>query len=142
MNYLEFEKPVVSYSDGGPPFASMGASLLHRFTTVYDYERRRLILEPNARFDDAPMIDQSGIMIVMSEDGAFKPLYVAEGTPGHEAQLARGDIIRAIDGVSTRDIGLNEARTMFSRSGTYELDVERGERSFRAVMTTRPLFDD
>lgn len=141
---FEFENPLVSYSAGGPGFASMGASLLHRFTVVFDYSRKRMILEPNVNFDKPPMVDQSGALLVASAsgDGKLEVWFVSEGTPAHEAGLARGDVIQAVDGVPTSDIQLNDARLMFCRAATYRLDVWREGRRFEVVMETQSLYGE
>lgn len=141
---FEFEAPLVSYSEGGPGFASVGASLLHRFTVVFDYARKRMILEPNSDFGKPPMIDASGMMLVSSRDfpGSFEVWFVAPETPGQRAGLARGDVIHAIDGVPAGDIELNEAREMFCRHRRYVLEVQRSDDEFETTIETRPLFGD
>jgi C-terminal processing protease CtpA/Prc len=141
---FEFEDPQVAYSAGGPGIAVMGASLLHRFTAVFDYSRERLILEPNANFDKPPMVDRSGAFLVMSAagDGTFEVLFVADGTPAHEAGLSRGDVIQAVDGVPTLEIRLNETRAMFCRPKKYRLEVQRDGRKLETVIETRSLFND
>jgi hypothetical protein len=143
MGPFEFEGPQVSYSAGGAGFASMGASLLHRFTVVFDYSRKQMILEPNAAFDAPPMVDHSGLFIVMSAtgDGTFKVLFVSDGTPAHEAGLTRDDVIRAVDGVPTSKLPLNDARVMFCRPAKYHLELQRDGRVLETVMETRSLFD-
>lgn len=141
---FEFERPLVSYSAGGPSFAVMGATLLHRFTVIFDYERKRLILEPNAEIDKPLLAESSGVMFVNSRDvdGAFEVLFVSDGTPGQEAGLSRGDMILAVDDVPASEIGLNEARMMFCEKATYRLEVQRDGRTRETVLETRALYGD
>ena len=141
---FEFENPRVSYSAGGPGIAVMGASLLHRFTAIFDYSRQRLILEPNADFDKPPTFDHSGAFFAMSDagDGTFEVFFVADGTPAQEAGLVRGDLIQAVDGVPTSQIRLNDARAMFGQSEKFRLKVQRGGQSLETVLEMRSLFDD
>lgn len=138
-----FEKPVVSYSSGGPSFAVMGASLLHRFTTIYDYSNNRLIIEPNANFDAPKLVDRSGIMLVMADQptGAFEVWYVADGTPGAEVGFEAGDVITAIDGVSTKQLKLNDARALFSKTKEYNVQVLRDGEQIEVILPTRDLFE-
>lgn len=144
MGPYTFDRPLVSYSAGGPSMAVMGASLLHRFTVTFDYRRKRLILEPNRHFYDPILADQSGAMLTMAEegDGSFSLMFVAPGTPAAEAGLRRGDKILAINGTPARRLGLNDLRAMFCRSGTFALEVQRDARLIEAVLKTRPLFRD
>ncbi len=141
---FEFDNPQVSYSAGGPGIAVMGASLLHRFTAIFDYSRKRLILEPNADFDNPPTVDRSGAFLMMSdaEDGALEVLFVADGTPAQAAGLTRGDLIQAVDGVPASEIRLNEVRVMFGQTRKFRLKVQRGDQSLETVLETRSLFDD
>lgn len=140
---FEFENPYVSYSANGPGLAVMGATLLHRFTAVFDYSRKRLILEPNANFDKPHVFDRSGVLLVMPLDGeGFEVLFVADRTPAREAGLRRGDSILAVDGVRAQELQLNDVRGMFCRSKEYGLKVVRDGREFETVLKTRALFGD
>lgn len=140
---FEFEKPVVHYSAGGAGIAAMGATILRRFDVVFDYERNRMILEPNENFDTSRLTDQSGLMLVASTiEEAFEVMFVGKRTPAEEAGLKRGDVLRAIDGVAVREIRLNDARLMFSRSGTFRLDVLREGQEREVLLETRWLFED
>jgi len=51
-----------------------------------------------------------------------------------------GRVDWAVDGVPAREIGLNEARAMFCRSGKYRLEVRRAGREIETVVATRSLF--
>lgn len=142
MGPFEFSDPVVDYSATGPGFAAMGASLLHKFTAVFDYHRKRLILEPNARYGEALRSEMSGLLLATPDEleGAYRILAVSEDTPAREAGLRRNDVIEAVDGVPAREIGLNPARELFCRQGVYRLAVRRGEESFEVVLSTRSLY--
>ena len=137
---FEFVEPMVGYSDGGAPYGSLGASILRRFKTTYDYHRKSLFLEPNQHLHDPFLVDQSGMMITASSDGAFDLLFVAKNTPASEANLRVGDRIVEIDGVETTRIPLNKARRMFGASAKYQLVVERGNTRLERELLTRPLF--
>ena len=140
----EFDMAVIGYSEAGPPLGSLGAAILHRFTTIYDYSRRQLILEPNGRFDAPSPVDRSGITLIASTQPpfVFEVAHVADETPGYEAGVRRGDLVLAIDGVSSEAMRLNEARSLFSTSAIYQLTLERDGEAIESTLTTRSLYGE
>ncbi len=139
---FEFDSPYIGYSSGGPGWGAIGATLLHRFTAVFDYNRKRLILDPNERIDDATPMDRSGLLLIQPPNlgGALEIFFVAPETPGSEAGLRQGDRIQSIDGVVAEDLGLNFARSLLNGEGTFRLMVVRAGESSEITLVTRDLY--
>lgn len=105
---LEFKAPTCSFSHddkGVGADATMsgkvGGGILERCTVFLDYERQRVILEPNPRFERPFLGEMSGLSI--STGGrrdwhTFTVTHVVEGSPGHEAGVKVGDVIISMDG--------------------------------------------
>ena len=82
--------PVTVFSSAvSGPFAStesqgnIGAMILDKFTVILDYARSRVILEPNARFNEAMQYDKSGLELVSfgQDYDQFRIRTVAENSP-------------------------------------------------------------
>ena len=139
---FELAQPLVAFSPGGPSIPLIGATVLHRFTAIFDYSRKQLILEPNGAFDAPFGSDQSGLTLVNSgsPDDGLRILFVAPGTPADEIGLTTRDVILEIDGQAVDEVGLNEVRSMLSQSGVFRLLVQRGGEEKEVALRTRPLF--
>ena len=135
-------RPVIGFSadltragDAG----TIGANALSRFTVMFDYLHRRLILEPNG---SQPTYDASGLFLV-GEGPDFRTtrvLAVMSSTGGAEAGLAPGDTVMAIDGINAASIGLWRIRSLFERPDTtYTLTVRRAGRGQVVTLHTRPI---
>jgi Aspartyl protease len=75
-------------ADGG--FGGIvGSELLRRFTVSFDYPASRLLLEPNAAFDEPFEFDLSGIFLTAG-DGC-EVFSVVDGSPAAEAGIRKGD---------------------------------------------------
>jgi hypothetical protein len=115
--------PVAGYSaeterrgDAG----TMGMGLLSRFNLVFDYARRRVILEPTARTPRPLQYDASGLLLT-STVPAFQGITVLAVDPGSSADAAgiqAGDSLMAIDGQSPTRLGLSGVRERFSQVNT------------------------
>lgn len=104
---FDIDNPVTTFSqDQGGILASehvagiVGADLLKRFTLILDYQRRRVILEPNDALDDPSEFDMSGLWLeARGQD--FNQMIVAhitEGSPAAEAGLEVEDRLVEVDG--------------------------------------------
>jgi PDZ domain-containing protein/aspartyl protease len=121
---LTIHRPTVSLSQdtagalASPGFDGvLGGELLRRFKVIFDPARRRLILEPNARFNEPYEHNMSGMGLrAEGEDFRVVKIYrVIEGSPAAEAGLREGDVITAIDGQSVPS--LDELYPMFKQEG-------------------------
>ncbi|HZM89339.1 MAG TPA: aspartyl protease family protein [Blastocatellia bacterium] len=121
---------------------NIGGRLLRRFRVIFDYSRRRMILEPNVRFPEAEEFDMSGAALI-SEGPAFTIIKVVRArpnSPAAEAGLLPQDIITAVDGRPASTLTLSGLRKMFREDGrAYLLSVMRNEQVFQIRLRLRKL---
>jgi hypothetical protein len=120
----------------------IGGEILCRFKTVFDYSRRRMILEPNAHFSEPFEVDMSGLDIA-TEVKDFAVVVVNEvekNSPGAEAGIQEEDIIEAIDGRPAKELTINQIRQMFMQDGEeYVLSLKRGPKEVPTRLKLRRL---
>jgi PDZ domain/Aspartyl protease len=78
--------------------ANLGGGVWKRFTVTFDYGSETMALQPNASLDAPDSHDLSG-MLLITKAGKIAVYAVRDGTPAAQAGLAKGDVIRSIDGV-------------------------------------------
>ena len=149
LGSFTLNEPVVHFAqDRKGAFASsdfnglIGGELLRRFTVIFDYAHKRMILEPNAGFQDHFDYDMSGIRL-RAEGADFKELKVSalvENSPAVEAGIREGDLISTIDGKLASQITLTEISRMFRQEGKeLVLDIIRGEEKKQIKLKLRRL---
>ncbi len=142
---LLIRKPVAGYSKDlarGGDAGTIGGEIFRRFRVIFDYSRKRVILEKNAHFNEPYRYDASGLFL--SADGPaldrLKVLRATPATPAYEAGLRDGDLITTINGAPTSKFSLEQVRQMFTRKGrTYRLTVIRDGNLIQANMKLRDL---
>lgn len=121
---------------------NIGGAILRRFRVIFDYSRRRMILEPAAGFADPFDHDMSGLSLI-SDTPHFKTikvLRVIDNSPAAEAGLKPDDLLVSIDGRPASGLRLAGIREMFRREGSdYQLEVRRGPESLQLRLKTRRL---
>jgi PDZ domain-containing protein len=137
-------RPIVGYSgeterrgDAG----TVGMGFLNRFNLVFDYARRRVILEPTARTDRPLEYDASGLLLTAGGPNfqGITVLSVASGSPADVAGIQAGDSLVAIDGESPSRFGLSGVRERFSHAGAVvQLVVMRRGTERRMLLRLRP----
>jgi membrane-associated protease RseP (regulator of RpoE activity) len=120
----------------------IGGELLRRCKVIFDYRRRRMILEPYVRQPAPYEYDMSGTFLVA--DGPdferFKVQSVAENTPAEEAGINVGDVVTTINGRPTSEYTLDQVRELFKKDGSEcRLELERGEERFEVKLVLRRL---
>jgi len=136
------KRPVMGYSaslerDGDA--GTVGADFLRRFHPVFDYARRRLILEPRPTLADATPVDASGLMLaaVGEHFDTLQVLSVAANSPAMEAGLAAGDLILEWTN-SDEPLTLDAARRRLQRPDQrLDLVVEHAGARRKVSLTTR-----
>jgi len=121
---------------------NIGGELLRRFTVIFDYANKRMILEPNRHFNEPFDFDMSGLLIVAggSDLRTFKVKNVVPNTPASEAKILEGDQIAAIDGRAAREFTLEQIRVLFRQDGqTHKLTIDRGGKQITATLKLRKL---
>lgn len=126
-------------ADAEDAVGNLGGGFLRRFLVAFDYSRRRMVLLPNGRFDEADEADMSGLGLLAQGDGLHEVAIerVRETSPGAEAGLRAGDRIVAVDGGPPGELGLPRLRALFRRAGEHRLTVLRGAERLEVVLRTR-----
>ena len=88
---------------------SVGAGVLKRFRTVFDYSQRRVFLAPGETFGATDPADRSGLWLVLA-DGGFKVMSVVTGSPADQSGVRVDDVVTAVDGVAAAEISLINVR--------------------------------
>jgi C-terminal processing protease CtpA/Prc len=137
---LTFKGPTcaLAHDEGGaladPHIAGLvGGMILSRCNVYFDYDHKRMILEPNADFDKPFELDWSGLILKTGGRGHFHTITVVRalpGSPAEEAGIQTGDVITAADGVTADGLTKNVLWKKFQHAGeTVRLTIERdGER--------------
>ena len=149
LGNLVIREPVIYVSqDRGGALASsdydglIGGEILRRFKVIFDYARRRLILEPNAHYAEPVEYDMSG-MRLRAEGGdlrTFRIYQVLEDSPAGEARLRKGDVLVAINGAPASRFSLDEIYQMLKQQGRqYRLRLRRGGGTLTVKIKMRRL---
>lgn len=147
---LVYDAPVCSFSQDQDGIASssefagkLGGGLLERSTVILDYERRRIILEPNSRFGTPFKGVTTGLSIRSGGRGdwhTFTIQDVAEGSAADVAGFTRGDILVAVDGRPSSDLRMGEVLEILERGGrTLAVVVRRGGRMVTIELTVESV---
>ncbi len=142
-----FQSPVVSFSRAKAGSLAaveidgiVGSRVLARFRIVYDYSRRRVILEPGPRLEEPFAHDMSGLRL-RSRTLALRTIEVArvaEGSPADAAGLRAGDLLLLVDGRPVRPVDFPEVRARLERPGPVRLELSRDGRRRTVVLELRP----
>jgi hypothetical protein len=120
----------------------IGGEIFRRFKVVFDLTGRRMILEPNAQFSEPYEVDMSGLDLA-TEGEDFSVVVVNEvekGSPAAEAGIQEEDVIKAIDGRSTKDFTITQIRKMFMLDGKeYLITLKRGAQELKTTLKLRRL---
>ena len=121
-----FPSHVVTGADG-----TLGAGVLSHFKVIFDYPRRRMILERGRRPWRTERSADSG-MGLLAEGPAldvFVVGYVTSGSPAAEAGVEVGDVVTAVNGRPARGMSLEAVREALRTPGRdVTLELRRGGR--------------
>jgi C-terminal processing protease CtpA/Prc len=119
--------------------ALIGMELIRRFRVVFDYSRRRVILEPNATIAEPMEADMSGLSL-KSAGPALEHIIIAEvssDTPASAADLRPGDRIVSIEGGKPGSLW-DAQRALKSGPGrAVRLEIERSGARREITLTLR-----
>jgi hypothetical protein len=143
------EDVLVTFSDadlpdaGVPIIGEIGAGMLRRFVTSFDFPHHQLILTPAAHFTDSDQEDKSGLLIVGKgpDYKRFEVVDVQPRTPASEAGIQKGDVIAGVDAEAAADLSLLVTRDLFRQVGhKYKLVVERDGQTKEISLQMRRYF--
>jgi len=120
----------------------IGTEILRRFRVIFDYARRRLILERNSHFKEPLEYDMSGMSLRAYGDDfrVFKIHQVLEDSPAGKAGLLVGDTLQRIDAVPASRLTLEQILQMMKAPGReYKLTIKRGSDTRVVEIKTRRL---
>lgn len=145
---FKFKKPIVTYPDEESVqltdyeidrSGSIGADILKRFTVVFDYHGREMLLKPNSSFKNDFKYNLSGIDITtpVPDIPMYQITKIRKGSPAWIAGLEVGDQILTINGIETSEYTLsNIVQMLQSRAGrTMRIDIRRQDQQISAKFT-------
>ncbi len=89
----------------------IGGGILKRFTVIFDYPNKRMILEPNRDFAYEDNLDMAGLWLTKEND-TTRVDFVIKDSPAAKAGIKEGDLVIKINGQSTKDLLLRDIRKM------------------------------
>ncbi len=143
-----FKKPLVTFPDDASVqlsnyendrSGSIGADILKRFTVVFDYEFKEMLIRPNSYFKTEFKYNLSGLDITtpFPDIPVYQVTKIRKGSPAWIAGLEVGDQIVTVNGIETSEYTLsNLVQLLQSKAGrTMRVGVKRDEQVFQAKFT-------
>jgi len=121
---------------------NIGGGVLSRFKVIFDYSRRRMILEPGPDLALPFEADMSGLGLVAIPPDLqrISVARVTEGSPAAEAGVLAGDEIRTVDGQPVGDLGLSTLRERLRLEGQeVRFELLRGAEPITLEFKTRRM---
>ncbi|PWT93108.1 MAG: hypothetical protein C5B55_05150 [Blastocatellia bacterium] len=149
LGSITIENPVARFSQGerGDNASDrydgrIGGEIFRRFKSIFDYFRKRIILENNAPVTESYEVDMSGLELVGDGDDYSIVLVddVEAGSVAAKAGIQGGDIITAIGDRPASAFTLDQVRQMFMKDGReYLLTLRRGQNIVQAKLKLKRL---
>jgi hypothetical protein len=78
---------------------TIGSEILQRFTTIYDFQNRKLFLKKNSKFNEPYHYNLAGLELYQPypELPYLEVSYVRENSPAHKAGLRKGDSVKYLN---------------------------------------------
>ena len=121
---------------------NIGGAILSRFKVIFDYPRKRMILEPGPGIAEPFEMDMSGLALTAPppDHRRVRVSRVLEGSAALEAGIRAGDEIETVDGTPAPEIGLSALRERLRREGQkVRLGVRRGAERITLTLKTRRM---
>jgi len=155
LGELEFAEPPCSFDETGGVSRDQGAGtaattagdigglILEQCTVIFDYERHRMILEPNPGFASAINLDMSGVTFTTGGRGdwsTFTVLHIIPGSTADRADLREDDIIISVDGKPAQEFRAIDLRNLFREEGRQvTVGIKRAEETFEKTLRLEPI---
>ncbi len=137
-------EPIVAFPDSasaqevfgvGNRNGALGGEVLRRFTVIFDYPNKQLILTPNRSFSDPFEYNMAGIEVIkpMAHLPYFEVSVVNADSPAAEAGVQVGDQLVEVNNIKAKDFTMNKLTELFrSRAGrTLRITVARNGKYFK-----------
>jgi hypothetical protein len=142
------EEPITMFSqDQAGAFANpalagnIGSQVASRFRTFFDYENRRIILEPSSTFADP--FDRAFAGVAVRAEGrdrrTFRVDDVLENSPATEAGIMKDDVIMSVDGMAANTLTLTTLNELLEKPVSRRLTIKRGNKVLDVTLTPRRL---
>ncbi len=97
---------------------NIGGGILKKFDVIFDYERKKIILEKNGLFAEKDELDKSGLLIVW-KDGKFLIQNIFEDSPAKKTRIEPGEEIISINNEPVSKYTLSQLRDILTgKDGT------------------------
>jgi hypothetical protein len=120
---------------------NIGSQIASRFRTFFDYENRRIILEPSSTF--AEPFDRAFAGISIRAEGpdyrTFRISDVLENSPATEAGIMKDDVITSVDGTAANTYTLTTLNEVLEKPVSRRLTIKRGNKVLDVTLTPRRL---
>jgi Aspartyl protease/PDZ domain len=151
---IEIDKPLVIFSEADTGLTStrkydgsIGGDILSRFTIVFDYPQKIVILKPNDLFGSPFQTGTEVSGLVFGSTTSTGPdgtvtgsLSTIKGSAAALAGFQEGDKIIAIDGKRSSEYTRREMERIFSQEGaTIHLQIERAGKELEVTVRTPRL---
>jgi hypothetical protein len=136
---VRFDRPVVLIPERGPPVdGNIGGGILRHFDVAFDYAHDRIWFRPLSSPPD--VYDRSGLWANQGPAG-ITIADVLPDSPASDADLAAGDVIQAIDGLTVPALDLVTVRARLKQApGTHvQLTILRNGTSRAVDLALRDL---
>lgn len=120
-SYLDTLKHSVTFRNG-----SVGGEVLSRFTVVFNFPQGKLYLKKNSEFRKPFFLNLSGLEMKAkgSKLDVYEVVDVRDLSPARQAGILQGDLITAVNGVSTKDMKLNQLNALLNSAPGKKVRVE------------------
>ncbi|HYW73369.1 MAG TPA: aspartyl protease family protein [Pyrinomonadaceae bacterium] len=120
---------------------NIGQLIAGKFKLFLDYDRARIILEPNATFLQPMERVTAGLALTTegSDYSTVRVTEVLENSPASEAGLQKNDVVLSVDGKPAAELKATKIAEMFEKPATYKLTIRRGEQTLEVPLTPRKL---
>lgn len=143
-----FRNPITLFSqDKAGAFSSaalvgnIGARIAMRFRLFFDYDKARIIFEPNSSFEKPFEYAFSGLSL-LAEGPNYRMFRVSEvlnDSPATLAGIQKDDVINEIDGTRAEALSLSVLNEMLERPRSYNLKITRGSQTLQVRLTPKLL---
>lgn len=132
----------VSYVTRTGRSGSVGAEILRRFTTIYDYKNSKLFLKKNKYFNDDYFYNLAGLELYQPypELPYLEVSYVRKDSPADRAGLEKGDAVRFINEKKIGLFGYNLKKGELTAVKTDKINFDTREREVISLVEINEIF--